>query len=203
MPFQMRRAGQDDVEAMCSVYFSAFADTIIGRQVFPETSETARHFWHEMLANEVDDTYAHFFVVTSSESPGTIVAFAKWLSPDAPIEDAPPAEIWPKDGNPALADTFFTALTEAHQRIMGKTPHWYLELIAVGKEWMGKGAARTLIKWGLDRADADGLPCFLEATPNARPVYEKYRFRVVGEDEFESSEGKILEYYMLRDSKVD
>ncbi|CAM1508042.1 Fc.00g048900.m01.CDS01 [Cosmosporella sp. VM-42] len=201
MSFQMRKATRADVEGMCSVYFSAFGDTIIGRQVFPQTSETVQTFWREMLSKEVEDVDAHFFVVIPSESPDTIVAFAKWLSPGAPIEDAPSADIWPKDGNPALANEFFTAITEAHQKIMGGKDHYYLELIAVRKEWMGKGAASSLMRWGVNLADAEGLPCFLEATPNARPVYEKYGFRVVSEDELESSEGKILEYYMLRDSK--
>ncbi|KAF7562305.1 hypothetical protein G7046_g1827 [Stylonectria norvegica] len=205
MPFHIRKAVQDDVPALYSVYSSAFSDTIIGRQIFPENSEAGRLFWLESLPKEIDDLHAHMLVVTESTpgEPDTVVAFAKWLVPGAPYEELPLLEIWPQDGNPALAVEFFSALNAAHQGTMGDTQHWYLELIAVRKESMGKGAASPLLRWGVERADAEGLPCFLEATPNGRGMYEKYGFRVVGEDEFVSPEGKVLEYYMIRDSKAE
>lgn len=205
MPFEMRIATQSDVAGMVSVYFSAFSTTLIGRQTFPETSASGLLFWTDALIKGLEDPHAHIFVVTDSEpgKPDEVIAFAKWVAPGAPYEEVPPLEAWPEDGNPTLALTFFTAMAKAHERIMGDKPHWYLELVAVRKDWIGKGAASPLMRWGVEQADIDGTPCFLEGTPNARAMYEKYGFRVVGEDEFESPEGSITEYYMVRDSKRD
>ncbi|KAI5461565.1 acyl-CoA N-acyltransferase [Mariannaea sp. PMI_226] len=206
--------GVADVPSMCAVYFSAFSDTAIGQSVFPPTSEAARQFWAHSLTDEVVDPNAAFLVMTTTpsnqggnntgdqEQKEEVIGFAKWVRPGAPIETPPPAEAWPQDGNPTLAVEFFGALTEAHKRVMGDRPHWYLELIGVRKEWMGKGVASAMMRWGVERADEDGLPCFLEATPEGRGMYEKYGFRVLDQQEFDTEHGKVLEYFMIRDAQT-
>ncbi|KAF7551497.1 hypothetical protein G7Z17_g4993 [Cylindrodendrum hubeiense] len=206
MSFQMRKAVPADIPALCAVYFSAFADTMVGRQVFPPSSEAARVFWVENLTTELPDPNFEFLVMTNrsdGDSEEQIVGYAKWVRPGTPIEMPPPFDAWPQDGNPTLAVEFFGGLTATHKRMMEDRPHWYLELIGVRKEWMGKGAASPLMRWGVERADEDGLPCFLEATPNGRGMYEKYGFRVVGQQEFESPSGSVLDFFMLRDAKTD
>ncbi|KPM36784.1 hypothetical protein AK830_g9782 [Neonectria ditissima] len=203
--FQMRKATPADIPALCAVYFSAFANTTVGRQVFPPSSEAARAFWIESLTRELPDPSFEFLVTTARASDGAaeqVVGYAKWARPGTPIETPPPAEAWPQDGDPELAVAFFGGLAAAHRRIMDGRPHWYLELIGVRAEWMGKGAASEMMRWGVERADADGLPCFLEATPNGRGMYEKYGFRVVGQQEFESPAGRVVDFYMLREAKV-
>jgi ribosomal protein S18 acetylase RimI-like enzyme len=57
--------------------------------------------------------------------------------------------------------------------------HWYLGITAVDPSLQGKGIGTALIKRGLERADADGLPCYLE-TSRERNVsfWEKYGFKV-------------------------
>lgn len=203
MTFQMRKAVPGDIPALCAVYFSAFSDTIVGRQVFPPGSEAARVFWVTSLTKDLPDPNFEFLVMTTrseGDSEDQVVGYAKWVRPGTPIEMPPPADAWPQDGNPALAVEFFGKLTATHKHMMDDRPHWYLSLIGVRKEWMGKGAASPLMRWGVERADEDGLPCFLEATPNAKGMYEKYGFRVVGEQEFESPSGRVLDFYMLRDA---
>ncbi|KAK7421310.1 hypothetical protein QQX98_002204 [Neonectria punicea] len=203
--FQMRKAVPADIPALCAVYFSAFADTIVGRLVFPPSSEAARAFWVESLTRELPDASFEFLVMTTRSEDGSeeqVVGYAKWVRPGTPIETPPPASAWPQDGNPGLAVDFFGGLATAHRRTMDGRPHWYLELIGVRKEWMGQGAASSMMRWGVRRADEDGLPCFLEATPNGRGMYEKYGFRVVGRQEFESPGGRVVDFYMLRDAKV-
>jgi predicted GNAT family N-acyltransferase len=36
-----------------------------------------------------------------------------------------------------------------------------------------------LMKWGMERADDLSLPCYIEATPDAKDLYVKYGFEVV------------------------
>ncbi|KAH7165779.1 acyl-CoA N-acyltransferase [Dactylonectria macrodidyma] len=205
MTFQMRKAVSADIPALCAVYFSAFSDTMIGRQVFPPGSKASLEFWTESLTKDLEDANFEVLVMTThseDDSDEVIVGYAKWVRPGTPVEMPPPADAWPQDGNPGLAVEFFGGLAAAHSRTMDGRPHWYLELIGVRKEWMGKGAASPLMRWGVDRADEDGLPCFLEATPNGRGMYEKYGFRVVGQQEFESPTGTAVDFYMLRDART-
>jgi GNAT superfamily N-acetyltransferase len=63
------------------------------------------------------------------------------------------------------------------QSLTGK--HWILMALAVEPSEQGRGIASALLAPGLARADADGLPCYLETTNEANlPFYEKYGFEV-------------------------
>ena len=45
----------------------------------------------------------------------------------------------------------------------------------------GKGAAGLLIRWGIDQAEKDSVPAYLEAGIMGRPIYERYGFVQVGD----------------------
>ena len=94
---------------------------------------------------------------------------------------------------------------------MGKErKHWYLELIVTRPEWQGKGAAGKLIRWGLERADEEGSVCYLEASPDGKPVYERFGWRererlvvdLEGRDPCGTGEKEFVEVMMVRDVKV-
>lgn len=202
MSFKLRRGTTDDIFGMAEVYLSAFENDLISRQVFPRESGTGLAFWTKALSEEFTE-HAYFLVITdpSSPSPETIIAFAKWVAPGAPIEDAPGPDVWPEDGNKDVAVRFFEALTDGHKRTMGDKPHWYLEIVAVRQGWMGRGAAGMLMKWGLDRADDEGMPSYLDATPRAKGMYEKLGFCVVDQRVVETPEGEAVAPFMVRKPK--
>ena len=61
-------------------------------------------------------------------------------------------------------------------------PHWYLFAIGVSPEMQGRGLGTALITEGLQRANQDGCPCYLETSSERNvPYYERFGFRVVGE----------------------
>ncbi|KAF4460330.1 gnat family [Fusarium albosuccineum] len=190
---------------MCHVYFSAFGDTVIGSRVFLENKDAASRMIISDFSQEMLDPLFQFLVVTHKTTPDSadeeVIAFAKWCLPGAPINDPPPAEVWPANGE--LAVEFFTALTRGHRKHMGEKPHYYLGIIGTKKEFMRQGAASLLIRWGLDKADAAGQPCFLEATVKGKGLYEKFGYRTVGEDVFDWPERRTVEAYMVRDAKTD
>jgi len=70
-----------------------------------------------------------------------------------------------------------------HRQVMA-SPHWYLMALGVAPDHRGAGIGGTLIEPVLARADAAGVPCYLE-TQTERNVsfYERRGFRTVHEGE--------------------
>lgn len=60
-------------------------------------------------------------------------------------------------------------------------PHWYLSMIGVDPSRQGQGLGAALLKEGLRRCDAEGLPAYLESSsPRNVPLYERHGFEVIG-----------------------
>lgn len=60
-------------------------------------------------------------------------------------------------------------------------PHWYLSMIGVDPSRQGQGLGAALLKAGLQRCDAEGLPAYLESSsPKNVPLYERHGFEVTG-----------------------
>jgi len=70
---------------------------------------------------------------------------------------------------------------KAHKR-SAPGRHWYLPILGIEPSRQGKGIGGQLIQPILARADAEGLPCYLE-TMNERnlPFYERHGFKVTVE----------------------
>ncbi len=87
-----------------------------------------------------------------------------------------------KDARARLGD-LATYLNKAHgQAVRGR--HWQLVVLAVDPPMQGRGVGTQLIQPGLRRADAEGLPCYLD-TQNDRNVrfYERFGFELASEGE--------------------
>ena len=46
-----------------------------------------------------------------------------------------------------------------------------------------KGVGSLVMDWGLERADRMGLECFIEATEEGKPCYERFGFEVLDRNE--------------------
>jgi GNAT superfamily N-acetyltransferase len=69
---------------------------------------------------------------------------------------------------------------EVHHRFAGK-PHWYLMALGVDPSKQGDGIGRALLEPVMSKADAEGLPCYLETFHERNlPFYEKLGFRIEG-----------------------
>ena len=61
-------------------------------------------------------------------------------------------------------------------------PHWYLGIAGCDPSAQGTGKGGAVIRAGLERADADGLPCCLETAREANlGLYRRFGFAVTGE----------------------
>nr|GAT51498.1 predicted protein [Mycena chlorophos] len=66
---------------------------------------------------------------------------------------------------------------------MGEVKYWYLSLMFVDPAYQSRGIGKALLRWGLDQADAEGIPAYLEASDEGLPLYQKSGFEVVGWNE--------------------
>jgi hypothetical protein len=147
---------------------------------FPRNNSAVYNWWYDIIAAEMTDPYSHSLVITSPakdvSSKDQVVAWSKWNAPSPkPLDTDLPT--WPEGGDAELANHFFGNLFSRRIRVMGERKHWYLELVATRPEWQGKGAAGRLMRWGLEKADEDGVESYLEASPDGKPIYEHFGFR--------------------------
>jgi ribosomal protein S18 acetylase RimI-like enzyme len=69
-----------------------------------------------------------------------------------------------------------------HKQAMGGQPHWHLLIVAVEPDLQGQGRGVALVRDGLDRADQDGLSCYLDTSRAANvPFYEHLGFATVAQ----------------------
>lgn len=59
-----------------------------------------------------------------------------------------------------------------------------LELIT-SPAYQRRGIGASLIQYGLEKADKEGVPCYLTASPMGAPLYKKVGFEEVGRVEVE------------------
>jgi len=72
-------------------------------------------------------------------------------------------------------------IDKAHSELM-PDPHWYLWVLGVAPEAQGQGIGRALLVPILERAAADGVPCYLETqTDRNVAFYKKCGFEVLDE----------------------
>jgi ribosomal protein S18 acetylase RimI-like enzyme len=71
-----------------------------------------------------------------------------------------------------------------HKTVRG--PHWYLVAVGTRAERRGQGLGSALVDVGASRADAAGVPCYLEtATPSNIDFYARRGFEVIGQTRIE------------------
>lgn len=212
MPFTLRVATPADSPGITEVHTNAFADTVLSQRVFPTSAQTERN-WAADLATYFTDPSIHPLVVEDdATTPPTIVGFAKWTSPRAEGAPAPEPRTeeqimdrdWPPGADLDLARAFFVGMETKRHEIMGKGRFWFLHILVVRPEHQRRGAGRLMVRWGTERADADGLPCYVDSTPVAKRVYERYGFAEVDRLVLEGADHggeNLVETMMVREAR--
>jgi GNAT superfamily N-acetyltransferase len=160
-----------DVTPAIDTIVAAFADDPVERWMYPGEAEYQEHFPRFVVA------FAGPGIVSSGED---FAAAAVWLPPGAEPDGDAIAALLAETVDPAKHEDLFAVvgqMDEAHPRFA----HWYLPWLGVRPERQGGGLGAALLREGLVRVDADGLPVYLE-TPNPRTIqfYERHGFAVTG-----------------------
>ncbi|WP_042375996.1 GNAT family N-acetyltransferase [Streptacidiphilus melanogenes] len=125
----------------------------------------------------------HGTVQLAEDDAGTTLGGAVWLPPHHwrdPLSRqliTAPGFLRGYGRRIGYGNAFQGACWKAHPR----EPHWYLYILGVEPDLQGRGVGAALLRAGLERSDAAGLPAYLESSNLANvPLYQHFGFTVTG-----------------------
>lgn len=165
----------------------------------PRRAAVARHFFTPAVADCLDHG-----VVEAAMDGERLAGYCAWLEPGAyPLDLRRNLAFLPMARAtlrryPLRAHLGVQSMVRLEKHHPNSPEHWYLAVIAVDPDYQGRGVGAQLIAPGLDRADANGRPAFLETTrPSARDWYARLGFAV--RTEVPSFSGGPPEWFQWRD----
>jgi GNAT superfamily N-acetyltransferase len=207
----MRPAEEADVAEMVDVMNSAFKDSKLNERCFPPSEPECDEFWAAWVRKNLNDPNSHMLVVVAEpEDDGgrdgaarpPIAGWARWVRREAPPPGAtePPRlvftpDMYPRCGDGAFAARFFQANYDAFRRIIGREDHWFLSMLVVRYDMQRRGLGALLMRYGVERADREGWPAYVNGSAEGKGLYERYGFRTVEISEFDA----ITTWHMKRE----
>ncbi|GAA2238677.1 GNAT family N-acetyltransferase [Streptomyces amakusaensis] len=162
----------DDAELVSRALALAFDDDPMMRWFFPDEASrkaSLAAYFTTIFTRQ----YAH-----SAVCEVTPAAAAFWVPPQA--QAVPDAETI-QELMAILGDRagLFGEAVEASAKHTPSEPHWFLAVVGADPAAQGQGHGAALLRSGLAKADAAGLPAYLESSKEANlPFYEHFGFTV-------------------------
>lgn len=169
-----KTATVDDAPLISRILTRAFDDDPMMRWFFPDDASR-----EAALGRYFTTIYTRQYV-RHSVCERTDAAAAFWVPPEAGEKAVPDAETIAElqDILGDRAPLFRDAVETAALHTPGE-PHWYLAVIGADPAAQGQGQGAALLRSGLAKADAAGMPAYLESSkPSNLPFYEHFGFTV-------------------------
>ncbi|MFE7599556.1 GNAT family N-acetyltransferase [Streptomyces sp. NPDC057494] len=186
----------DDARAVSRTLASAFGDDPMMRWFFPDEASREADLGRYFTTLFTRQYGLHGVC----ERTGSAAAF--WVSPEGADKAVPDAETIQElveilgDRAPVFREAVMAAAEHGPAE-----PHWYLAVIGADPAARGQGHGSALLRSGLAKADAAGLPVYLESSkPDNLPVYEHFGFTVRAE--FTLPGGGPVLWAMKRDPRT-
>ncbi|EMC95807.1 hypothetical protein BAUCODRAFT_24807 [Baudoinia panamericana UAMH 10762] len=120
--FRIRGAEVEDVPAMTDVFFHSFNAPFW--RYFIADNPVNRKWWDDSWTMGIQNPTDRSFVVEDTDKSNRIVAFSRWMIPQA---DGKLDRLWPElpgEWDQGVAGAFFGGMEENRVELMGKRPHW-------------------------------------------------------------------------------
>lgn len=186
------------IAAICTRAF--FDEDLFGRVIHPQRNkfpQDVQIFWHQWVRNDWSNPRNKIIVaVTTDETQQEkIIGAAIWQRQGGDDGAQKVTDEWADPGPwPLLPSTQNRALDPSKANILQEsasyTKHywdgasatnWYLSLCCVDPAVKGRGAGRLLVRWGLDRAEDEGIAASVMASEGSDAFYLKCGYdEVVG-----------------------
>jgi GNAT superfamily N-acetyltransferase len=80
--------------------------------------------------------------------------------------------------------------------------YYVLQALVTIAHYQCQGVGSKIIQWGVDRADAEKIPCWIHASPAGSRLYTRAGFQELGNNEYDIGDwGEYTFRYMLRPAK--
>ncbi|WP_370142685.1 GNAT family N-acetyltransferase [Bradyrhizobium yuanmingense] len=166
---------------ICTIVLGFAADPLM-RWSWPDPRQYLRS-----MPQFIDACAGRAFAHGTAYVVGEVLGAALWLPPDVQQDEEALDGIMAQSLRPEITEDMAhlrRRMAEHHPR----EPHWYLPLIAVDPNWVGKGVGALLMRYALEQCDEQGMAAYLESSnPENIPFYQRYGFKVVGEIQHGSS----------------
>ena len=170
----VRAAGSEDEAVAVNVIVLAFATDPVARWATPDPAKylaVMPAFVHAFGGNG----FAHGSVDIVGDGSGAAMWLPPGVEPDSERMEAAMAGNVPESVLPDLG-----AVIEEMGKSHPDEPHWYLPVIGVDPMLHGRGLGSVLLRHALERADADGVPAYLESSnPRNISLYERHGFEII------------------------
>ncbi|KAF1998105.1 hypothetical protein P154DRAFT_263009 [Amniculicola lignicola CBS 123094] len=190
---------------MCDCGARAFENDALDHALFPrhlrtlENENPIHEFRVERLKQRLLNPAWRYVLATHDSGHGhaRVVGYAGWVvprqvneqehgkdenstgnhvKPEAGTEDA---AIFPPGMDVEVFKHTMEIIERTRKELLGDNENnvWNLCSLAVDPEFQGRSIASNLVTWGLERADKDHVPAYLESTPAAVRVYTRLGFK--------------------------
>ena len=158
-----------------------------------EESEARLTFhFNKQRSRFTGDPTVRYMKVVDTANNNSIISLARWhFYPNGYNFDTEihwethnpiPGQSIPQGFNIPLHNHILTTRDAARSSwIPANSPCWVLMHMVTHPSHRGKGAAGLLITWGIEQAEKDRVPAYLEAGVMGRPIYERYGFVQIGD----------------------
>ena len=177
----VRPAAPDEFDDVVRVFAEAFATDPMITWPLPPAAPLSDVV--SLFSTIVHDAYGPMGTVSVA---GEVDGAAVWLPPEQAarfeeVEAATRPKIAALTDDGGVRYGAFWDWLDGH---LPREPCWFLDILAVREAARGRGIGSALVRNGLQRAHAAGVPAFLEtARPANVPMYEHLGFRVVEESD--------------------
>ncbi|PVH80322.1 hypothetical protein DL98DRAFT_571862 [Cadophora sp. DSE1049] len=157
-----------------------------------------------------EDATALKVVETSIGKKEVIVGFAIWVWSErayTSIDASRAANPLPEGINLTLRQTFSLKMAKMERDHRPEGPCFVLEQLATAPSHQRRGIGAGLVQHGLDKADREGMLCYLSGAPMGVPLYRMLGFEEVGRLEIPlrgfGGSGTHAHVAMIRKPKVN
>ncbi len=180
MTLEVSRADRDRMPALAAVLARAFLDDPIIRWPLPDDADDVEDRVRSMFTWAYVDLADLGMVWETAGGDGVAV----WVPPGG-AEQLIESDQHVREQLATLTDDDgrrYGVLWDWIEAQLPDEPHWFLDALGVEPGRQSRGIGTALVRWGLDRAAADGVPVTLE-TGRLETVryYDRFGFRVVRE----------------------
>lgn len=222
---KVRPASIDDVKDCAQIVVEAYSTLDSNALMFPNESESR----DKLIKGRIDQFTAHFqqsaaglqditqyrvAYIEEENGDESLAALLRWSM--STVEDTKEHDsdtaidavvadkltlLGPDYVNVDLFRTFRLSRKRKHTEIFqGKGQHIFIHTCAVSPKYQRMGCGKALMENMIKEADIVGLPCYLEASHEGKPLYLKYGFEEIEKMVVQSpkSDEKFILTLMIR-----